>query len=168
LPIRDIAENLTANALAARLAAGHDTLRGGHDGDAESALDATDLIAANVHAAAGTRDALQVADRRLVVGAVLQVHAENPLTVLLGRLVVGDIALVLEDAGDLRLELRSRNIKLLVTGPDGVADTGQKVCYWIGEVHSFSFISRSLADVARREPAKMSCCLMVTFQTSAL
>jgi hypothetical protein len=35
-----------------------------------------------------------------------------------------------------------------MTGTDGVADAGQEVGYWIGEVHSFSFIPRSLTSVS--------------------
>src|SRR5260370_32429216 len=33
---------------------------------------------------------------------------------------------------------------------DGLADAGQEVCYWISEVHSFSFIPRSLASVSHK------------------
>src|SRR5262245_2120739 len=99
LRLPDFAENLAANALAARLATGHDTLRGGHDGDTETALNAADLVAANIYAATGTRNALQIANGSLVVGAILQIHANDLLTVLLGRLVVGDVTLILEDAG---------------------------------------------------------------------
>ena len=52
------AEDLSANAFAASLAASHDALGGGHDRDAEATLDAANLIAAEVDAAAGTGDAL--------------------------------------------------------------------------------------------------------------
>ena len=107
-----------------------------------------DLIAAKVHAATGTRNALQVADDSLVVGAVLQVHAQHLQAVLFGRLVVGDVALFLQDAGDLGLQLGGGHVKLLVARADGVADARQKVGYWIGEVHSFSFIPRSLGAVS--------------------
>jgi hypothetical protein len=42
-----------------------------------------------------------------------------------------------------------------MTGTDGVADAGQEVGYWISEVHSFSFIPRSLDERLRRETAGM-------------
>ncbi len=60
-------------------------------------------------------------------------------------LVVRDVALFLEDAGDFGLQLGGRNIQLLVTRTDRIANAGQKVCYWIGQTHRFSFIPRSSA-----------------------
>src|SRR5271170_4567266 len=71
----DFAENLAANTFATRLAAGHDTLGGRHDGDAKTTLNAADLIPAKVHAATRTRHTLQIADDSLVVRAILQVNA---------------------------------------------------------------------------------------------
>src|ERR1019366_6849545 len=145
------AEHFSAHAFAARLAAGHHALGGRHDGNAEAALDALDLIAADIDAAAGTRDARQVADGRLCA-AVLQVHAQNlPALFFLG-LVIRDVALFLENAGNLGLQLRSGNIQLLMAGPDRIPNTRQKICYWVGQTHSLSFIPRS---PARREPAGM-------------
>src|SRR5579864_1023120 len=67
LSLPNFAENLAANALAARLTAGHDTLWGRHDRDTQTALDAANLILADIHAATGTRDALQVANDSLIV-----------------------------------------------------------------------------------------------------
>src|SRR5579875_3199291 len=86
----NFAENLATDALAARLTAGHDTLRSGHDRNSQATLHAADLILAHVHAATGTRHALQIADRSLVVHAVLQVHAQKVLAVLFNRLEVGN------------------------------------------------------------------------------
>src|SRR5580698_223527 len=83
----DFAEDLAANTFATRLATSHDTLRGGHDGDAKATLNATDLITAEVHTATGTRYALQIADDSLIVRAVLQVNAENLHAILFSRLV---------------------------------------------------------------------------------
>src|SRR5438067_1070839 len=123
----DFAEDLAADTFATGLTAGHDALRCGHDGDSESALHTADLIAADVDAAAGARDALEVANDGLVVWAVLQVHAENLHPVLFGGLVIRDVALFLQDAGDLGLQPRCGHVKLLVTGPHGVADTGQEI-----------------------------------------
>jgi hypothetical protein len=31
-----------------------------------------------------------------------------------------------------------------MTRPDRIPDPRQKICYWVGQTHSFSFISRSL------------------------
>jgi hypothetical protein len=79
----DFAEDLAANALTARLTAGHDTFRGRHDRDTQTTLHAADLILADVHTAAGTRNALEVANDSLIVRAVLQVNAQLLLAVLL-------------------------------------------------------------------------------------
>ncbi len=87
------------------------------------------------------------------VSAVLQVHAENQLAVFFLGLVVRDVALFLEDAGNLGLQLRSRHIQLLMTRPDRIPDPRQKICYWVGQTHSFSFIPRSLRRW--RKPAGM-------------
>src|SRR6185437_93508 len=72
----DFAENLAANTLTARLTSGHDTLRSRHNRDTQPALNAANLILADVHTAAGARNALQVADDSLIVRAVLQVNAQ--------------------------------------------------------------------------------------------
>jgi hypothetical protein len=32
-----------------------------------------------------------------------------------------------------------------MAGPDGIPDARQKICYWVGQTHSFSFIPRSSA-----------------------
>src|SRR6185437_2330798 len=147
------AENLAANTLTARLTSGHDTLRSRHNRDAQPALNAANLILADVHTAAGARNALQVADDSLIVRAVLQVNAQLLLAVLLDRLVVGNVALLLEDAGNLCLQPRGRNVELLVTRTVRVADAGQKICYWIGQIHRLPFTPRSLLHSG--EPAGM-------------
>src|SRR6202167_3328880 len=145
LPIRDIcfllpdfAENLAADAFAPCLPSGHYAPRGGHDTDAEPALYPLDLIPADIYTASGARNAREVADSGFVVGAVLEVHTQHGTAILFRRLVVGDVAFFLEDAGNLGLQLRGRNIQLLVARTDGVADARHKVGYWIGQTHSLS------------------------------
>src|ERR1700733_5219443 len=145
----DFAQDFAAYAFAARLASGHHTLGRGEDADAESALHALDLIAAEVNAAAGARDAGEVADRCFVVCAIFQVNAQHVAAILFRGLVVGDIALFLQDAGDLGLQLGGRNVELLVPRADGIADAGKEVCYRIGQTHRFSFIPRSLCREGR-------------------
>src|SRR5580698_2733177 len=94
LSLPHFAKQFAAYAFAACLAAGHYALGRGHDGDAKAALDALDLVAANVDTAAGARNAGQVADG-CVGAAVLQVHAQYQLAFFFLRLVVRDIALFL-------------------------------------------------------------------------
>ena len=88
------------------------------------------------------------------VSAVLEVHAQDQLAFLFLGLVVRNVALFLENAGNLGLQLRSRHIQLLMAGPDGIPDARQKICYWVGQTHSFSFIPRS-SGLTRRKPAGM-------------
>src|SRR6185312_2882207 len=132
------------NAFAARLAAGHHTLGRGQYGDAKAALHALDVVAAHVNAATGTRNARQITDGSFRA-AVLEVHAQHQPAILVLRFIVRDVALLLEDAGDLGLELRCRNIELLMTRPDGIPDARQKIRYRVTQTHSFSFIPRSSA-----------------------
>src|ERR1700722_8192237 len=146
----DFAEDLAADTFAAGLTAGHDALGGGHDGDAQTTLNAADLVAAKIDSAARTGDALQIADDGLVVGAIRKINADDLHAVLFGRLVVRDVAFLFEDAGNLALELGGWDVEFLVARTDRVANAGQEVGYWISEVHSFSFIPRSLTSVSRK------------------
>src|ERR1700678_4504478 len=141
LPIRDIsiswdalpdfAEDLAADAFAPRLPAGHYAPWRGHDADAEATLHPLDFIAADIDAAARARNARQVANGGFVVGAVLEVDPQHC-------------------AGNLGLQLRRRNIQLLVARTDGIADARHKVGYWIGQTHSLSSTPRSLRPVFSR------------------
>src|SRR6185436_1336122 len=110
LPLPDVEQDLAADAFAGRAPAGHHASRRREHVDAEPAEDARDLVLAAVDAAAGTADALQVRDHPLHARAVLQVHAQAPLLRVFRDLVVGDVALVPQDAGDLRLELGKRDV----------------------------------------------------------
>ena len=146
LPLPHFAKQLAAYAFTTRLAAGHHAFGRGHDGNAKPALDALDLVAANVDTAPRARDARQVADRRFRA-AVLQLDAQHKPAFFFLGLVVRDVALFLEDAGNLGLQLGSRHIQLLMTRPDRIPDPRQKICYWVGQTHSFSFIPRSPIDL---------------------
>src|SRR5947209_4433319 len=117
-PIRDMVRlwglpdprhDLTADALAASVVSGHDSSGGRDDGRAHAALDAGHVGVVDVDATARTRDALDAGDDRLALLGVLQRHGQ----LLAGapargrmHLVAVDVALLLEDAGDLALELR--------------------------------------------------------------
>src|SRR5438270_520790 len=131
----DLAEDFAAHAFAASLAAGHDALRGGEDVDPQSAEDARDLVAANVHAAARARDARQLRHGRFVVRAVLQIHADDLAAFLFRGLEVRDVALLFEDAGDLDLQLRGGYVYLLLLCLDRVSNARQEICDRIGQTH---------------------------------
>src|SRR5512136_155779 len=100
----DVAEDLAPHPGLAGLAAGHDAPGGGQDVDAEAAVDAGDLGLAAVDPATGLAHALQVGDDPLPAGAVLQEDPDRPLPAVVDEPVVGDVALVLQDARDLGLE----------------------------------------------------------------
>src|SRR4029450_11148882 len=143
LPTRDmalsssphVAEDLATHAFAGGRLARHHAARGGEDVDAQAPVDAGDLVLGAVDAAAGTAHALHVGDDALHAGAVFQVHAEHALLLVLDGLEVRDVALVLEDAGDLDLQLGRGDVHLVQLGPDSVPDPGQHVRDGIGHVH---------------------------------
>src|SRR6185369_4655651 len=125
-----------------RLTTGHDTLRSGQDIDPKTTENARNFGVADVNAAAGTRDAIQLADRSLVVIAVLQVDTDDLLSVFFHRLEVADVAFFLQDAGEFELQFVSRNVHLLVTGLNRIANPCQKICYGIGQTHRFLLLNR--------------------------
>src|SRR5439155_5649658 len=103
LSLPDVADDLSPHALLGGGPAGHEAAGGGEDVDAQAAVDPGDAVLAAVDAAAGAADPLNVRDHPLHARAVLQVDAQHPLPAVVAHLEVGDIALVLEDAGDLHL-----------------------------------------------------------------
>src|SRR4051812_37345249 len=135
----DVGDDLAADARLAGLVAGHHAARGGHDGGAHAALDLRDLAGGHVVALARARDALEPGDRALAALGVLQLDADElGRAARRGRLdrVVGDVALLLEDARELALELRGRDVDRLVRGGDRVADPRQEVRDGIGHRHA--------------------------------
>src|SRR5258706_1026489 len=121
----DLAEDFAAHAFAAGLTAGHDALRGGEDVDPQAAEDARDLVASDIDAATRARDARQLRHGRFVVRAVLQIHADDLAAFLFRGLEVRDVALLLEDAGDLELQFRGRYVYLLLLCLDRVTHARQ-------------------------------------------
>ena len=99
------------------------------------AVDARDLALAAVDAAAGLAHALQVGDDPLPAWAVLQEDADRALPAVVDVPVVGDVALVLEDARDLRLQPGSRHVDLGQPRPHPVPDAGDHVRDGIRHVH---------------------------------
>ena len=158
------AENFSANTFTASLAAGHNTLRGRHDRDTESTLHAANLFAAKIYPASRTRDALQVADNSLIVRAVLQVHADHLLPILFRQACSSRCNPLPSECGrSLPSTSRQGTSSFLVAGTDGVADAGKEVCYWVGQVHQFSFIPRSLTRAfceSTRKNQRKCCCLL--------
>src|SRR5262245_20591029 len=132
-----VAEDLAAHALSRRRPAGHDPAGGGEDVDAEAPVHPGNLVLAAVDPAAGTAHALEVGDHLLHARAVLQEDADAALLPfrLLEGLVVRHVALVLEDARDIDIQLRGGNVLSGKPGPDPVPDPGDHVRDGIGHVH---------------------------------
>src|SRR6267378_3937053 len=124
----DFAKNLAAHFGLARRTAAHQPLRRGHDADAQPAYDGTNVGRAEIRTGARARDALQAGDHAAAVRGVLQENAQHLTRLVLVHQLVGrDVALVLEDARNLGLELRDRNIDALVLGGRRVAEARQKI-----------------------------------------
>src|SRR6185437_13923444 len=131
----DVRDYLAADALPASVVARHHALRGGHDGSAHSAEDLRNLAGGHVLAAARARYALEARDHRRALLRVLEADAQR-LTHPggLGGVVL-DVALLLEDAGDLGLELGVRDVHVLEVGLEPVANAGEEVRERVGHRH---------------------------------
>src|SRR5438067_1588797 len=136
-PILDIsspdeADDLAADALLFGAAAGHHAARGGQDRDAHAAEDARQAVLARVDATARLGDALEPGDDALAVAAVLELDDEVVEALALLDAVVADVALLLEQAGDLDLRTGSGHRHRVHQRLVGVADAGEHVCDGVG------------------------------------
>src|SRR5215208_2169308 len=129
----DVRHDLTAHPTLARLVARHHPARGGHDGRAHSAEDSWDIVLRHVAAPARAGDALHAADHRVAVLGVAEAdpdHLTHPRGL---HAEVGDIALLLEDAGHLALQAGRGDVHLLVLGEERVADPVQVIGDRVGQ-----------------------------------
>src|SRR5579884_3025343 len=97
----DEADDLAADALGLGGAARDDAAGRGQDRGAHAAEHARQAVLARVDAAARLRDALQVGQHPLARAAVLELDDERRMRAGLVDVVVADVALLLEDPGDL-------------------------------------------------------------------
>src|SRR5208337_2485634 len=151
-PLPNLAKQFAAQSLAARLAPCHHAFGRGQDIDSHPAQYPRNFRAAHVDAAARTRYPLQVRNHRLIIVAVLQIHAQDLVALFFGRLEVRDIALFLQDAGNLRLQLGSWNVHFLVPCADRVADARQHVCDRIGQPHCLLLLEPPVRSAFSGEP----------------
>src|SRR5438445_1871415 len=141
----DFAEQFAANFSLARCAAAHQSLRRGQNTDAQPADDRLDVLRTDIKARARTRNPLDAGDDTAAVRRVFQKNAKRLVAlVFVHHLECGDITLFLEDAGNLALQTRCRNIDALVLGGNRVADAGQKIGNGIGLHNSPDIILSSL------------------------
>ena len=112
----DVAQHLAAHAGLHGLAAGHDAARGRQDARPEPAQHRRHVVAAEVDAASRPADPLDAGDDLLAPRPVLERRCGSRAAApaasrrLLDDLEALDVPLVLEDARDLGLQLRRRNL----------------------------------------------------------
>src|SRR5713101_6381290 len=143
LPIRDMAcaplphvrEDFPAQLLLFHVAVRHHPAGGGQDHHAHAAEDGGDLVLGHVHPPPGLRHPHEARDDPLAPRAVLEVHAEHSLLLVLDEAVVLDEALVFQDLGQPHLELGGRDVHLLVLGAARVADAREEVGDGIAHRH---------------------------------
>src|SRR5919205_2839109 len=123
----DFRQHLAADVLAAGALARHQAARGRDDVDAVAAEHARYLGRAQVDAPPGLGDAREVRDGAGAARVVAQEDADGAARPLALDDVVVDVALLLEDAGDLQLQLRRRDVHARVLRGDRVAHPRQHV-----------------------------------------
>src|SRR2546425_4922263 len=129
----DFAEQFATDFGFTRRASAHQSLRRGHNADAQSADDGLDVLRTDIKASAWTRNPLDAGDDAAAVRRVLQKNAKRFVAlVFVHHLECGDVTLFLEDAGNLALQTRRPNVHPLVLGGNRVADAGQKIGNGIG------------------------------------
>src|SRR5215210_5981359 len=158
----DEADDLAADSLLGGRAARHDSLGRGQDRRAHASEHARQAILARVDAAARLGDALEVGDDALAVLAELELDDERVVAFALLDPVAGDVALLLENAGDLLLQARGRHLRALVHRLVGVANAREHVGDRI-RLHRSSYLPARLrhtgdralvCELAQADPAK--------------
>src|SRR5580698_10453308 len=145
-PLPNFAEQLAAQALFARLPSSHHATRRGENVDAQPTQHPGDLSAPHVHPASRAGDAVHIRDHRFIVVGVFQVDTQDLVSFLFRRFEIGDVALFFENAGNLQLQLGSRNIHLLVPCANRIANARQHICDRIGQPHAFLLLNRPFAS----------------------
>src|SRR6266536_4984305 len=133
----DEADDLAADPTLLRRPAGDEARRRGQDRDAHPSQHARQPVLPRVDPAARLGDALQARDDPLAVPTELEVDDQGIEGFALLHVIVPDVALLLQEAGDLDLHPRARHLGLLVERLVRVPDAGEHVCDRIGQ-HVFS------------------------------
>src|SRR5579862_1386108 len=110
----DESDDLAADPPLLRGAARDETRRRGQDRDAHAAEHARQTVLPRVDPAARLRHALQAGDDPLAIAAELQIDDQGIEGLALLNVVVPDVALLLQEAGDLDLHPRTRHGGALV------------------------------------------------------
>src|SRR4029079_13255047 len=137
IALPDEGHHFAADAALLRGAASDETGRGREDRDAHPAKHARKAVLPGVDPAARLRHALQAGDHPLAIAAELEVDDQGIEALALLYVEIADVALLLEELGDVHLHPRARHGGVLVQRLVGVADAGEHVCDRIGQ-HRFS------------------------------
>ena len=119
----------------ASLLVGHNTLGGGDDGHAQALENLGQLLSAGVDPQAGLGDALQAGQSGLLLRQVLQGDVNDALIAVVHQREGLDVALVQQNLRNGLLQVGSGDIHSVVLSRVGVPDTGQHICYGIGDLH---------------------------------
>src|SRR5215469_11123015 len=178
----DVGEDFPAYALLLSLLVGHQAGRRRDDCDAEAAEHSRQVVLACVHPEAGLGHALEARDGALPGRAELQRDHQVPANLGVLHLPAGDVALLLEDLRDVRLDLGVRHRHGVVVRRIGIAQTGQHVCDRVGHSHGlmallavvstvFAFVvcntARTFGVVSGRRGAQVGCYCMSCCQAAA-
>src|ERR1035437_2137536 len=142
-PIRDIGglpdvgQDFTTELGLVSLSAGHDSLAGADDDEAESPEHPGDLGLARINAQTWLADALQPRNDGGLAIDVLQRDTQHRSWAFLLLANFGDEALLQKDSGNLPLGSRGRDDNFRVPRPRRVADASQHVRNRIGDVHRY-------------------------------
>src|SRR5215471_4252626 len=141
-PIRDIwasspdeGEDFPAHAAPDRLPVRHQPTRGGDDGDAQSAEHPRQTVLFRVHPESRLGHALEPSDRALTGRAVFQRNYQVLTDLSISDGPLADVTLLLEDLGDVNLDLGVRHAHGVLICRVGVTQTGQHVCDRVGHRH---------------------------------
>src|ERR1022692_1260655 len=131
----DVGEDFPAYALLVRLLVGHQPARSGNDRDAQAAEYPREVVLPRVHPQARLGYPLEPGDRALAGGPELEHDHEALADLRVLHPPARDVALLLEDLGDMHLDLGVRHGHGVVVCRIGVAQPGQHVCDRVGHGH---------------------------------
>src|SRR5436190_152254 len=129
----DEADDFPADPALGRGAARDETARRRQDRRPHPPEHARQAILARVDPAAGLRDPPEPGDHALAIAPELELDDQGIEALALLDSEAPDVALLLQDAGDLLLQARGRHLDVLVHRLVGVADPGEHVCDGIGQ-----------------------------------
>ena len=121
----------------ASLLVGHNALGSGNDSDTQTLQDLGQLLGTGIHSQAGLGDAAQAGDDLLLLGQVLEGDVDHALVAVIDHGVGLDVALVQQNLGNSLLQIGSGDIHGFVLCRVRIPDTGQHICYGIGDLHVY-------------------------------